>query len=99
MIDLFLRADTEAELIAALPWARGEDEDGGEYWLTAGPGWALDVIGPVARLREFAGAEIEPPVIDGRFHANLRLAAPGVVSVTEAVIVSPEPSSPARWWE
>jgi len=97
MIDIYLRADTEADMIAALPWARGE-----AGWITGGDGWALDVIGPVVTSPgeyDEDGTEIVAPVVDGRFHANLRLAAPGAVpDVPDDVIVSPEPQSPTRRW-
>lgn len=102
MIDLYLRAADEAELIAALPFARGEDEEGNPLWLAAGDGWALDLIGPLvidAGSYGEDGEEIEPPVIDGRYHANLRTtSAELAASVPEGVIVTPEPGTPVRVW-
>ena len=101
-IDLYLRADTEADLIAALPWARIDDEDTGPRWLDGGDGWALSIVGPVVTAPgayDEDGAEIEPPTIDGRFHANLRVASAELAeSVPAEIIVSPAPATPARVW-
>lgn len=83
-------------------WARGQNEDGGGYWITAGDGWALDVIGPVVTTPgqyDDEGEEIAPPVIDGRFHANLRTVSQEIAdSVPAGVVVTPEPGTPVRVW-
>lgn len=98
-IDLFLRAETEAALIAALPFARGPDEDGQPIWLGSGDGYALDLIGPMVTTEgtyDGDGAELTPPVIDQRFHANLRCSAE--VAALVPIGLSVEPDSPRRVW-
>ena len=86
-IDLYLRADTEDDLIAAIPWARGEDESGEPVWRTGGDGWALDIIGPVTG--------------DDRCHANLRVRMgldELVASIPSGIILDPPPATPMRVW-
>lgn len=85
-----LRADTEDELAAALPWFRGIGENGEPVWVLASPHHALDVIGPLelSPPRMNAEGEIEATAeIDGRFHANLALddAHPFATAITAAV--------------
>lgn len=94
MIDLHLRSESEATLAEACPFLR--DDDG---WLTSGDGFALDIIGPVVITdgeydEDFN--EITPPVIDSRFHANLRCSAEIAAMVPSELLV--HPSSPKRVW-
>ena len=101
MIDLYLRAGNAGALASACPFLRGEDEDGNRFWITSGEGWALDVIGPVVLepgAYDDEGAELTPPVIDTRFHANLRCTEEVAAMVPETVTISPEPDSPVRVW-
>lgn len=93
MIDLYLRADTEVEMIEALPFARGD-----EGWLSAGAGFALDVIGPVVITPAvFEGDEIATPaVLDNRFHVNLRCSPDIAEQVPMELRVTPE--VPYRVW-
>lgn len=94
MIDLYLRAESEAALIAALPMFR---EDG--HWITASHAHALDVIGtfytPVeldADGKIVGGGEALPG-----YHANLRLIDEGLADQIPAeIIVTPE--TPMRVW-
>lgn len=84
MIDLYLRADTEAALKEALAFAVSPEGD----WMPCGSGWALDPIGALERA---------PGDTDARFHANLRLLDPALEAlVPEAIRVSP--TAPRRVW-
>ena len=99
MIDICLRAADEAALAAACPFLRGLDDEGAPCWLTAGNGWALDLIGPVALSPgqyDEDGNEVTPPVIDSRYHANLRCSAAVADLVPEDLIVTPD--HPVRVW-
>jgi len=72
MLDLYMRADDEAALKSALPWAVTQKGE----WVIATPSYALDLIGPleiVPAVSDLDGTEISPAVIDPRCHANLRL--------------------------
>lgn len=96
MIDLYLRAATEAELAAALPWAR----DAGGEWVCYAKGYAIDLIGAVetvAATIDGNGAVVTPAVFDDRFHANLRLIDESLADlVPEAVRITVE--NPVREW-
>lgn len=99
MIDLHLRAGNAGALTSACPFLRGEDENGERYWITSGDGFALDVIGSVIvenGTYDQDGNEVTPPVIDNRFHANLRCTEAVAELVPETVLVWPE--SPRRVW-
>lgn len=94
MIDLCLRANDADALASACPFLR--DEDG---WITSGDGWALDPIGPIVTTPgtyDEDGNEIIPPVIDQRFHANLRCSEDISELVPETVLVFP--TKPVRVW-
>ena len=76
MIDVWLRADTEAiaKLDAAVvaPFLLSDDGD----WIESNLGWAMAIIGQVVNgpgQYEEDGTVIVAPVIDTRWHANLRL--------------------------
>ena len=89
-----LRADTEAEMIAALPWARF---DGG--WVSSSPAYAIAIQGTrtvTPGTYDDEGAEITPPAIDGRCHAILRTTAAFAHGIEPALIV--EGVEPG-WWE
>ncbi|MHA6641354.1 hypothetical protein [Mesorhizobium sp. A623] len=92
--DLYLRADTEADLAAALPFAHQNDE-----WITSTHDYALDLIGPVVATDgtyDENGKELTAPIIDARFHANLRCTAEFAALVPEGIQISPD--SPSRVW-
>ena len=91
--DICLRADTEADLKAALPWAVEDGE-----WRTSGEGYALDLIGPIQTADAIMGEPdpetgelviIEPGERDERYHANLRLVDGFDPDVPEGVIIHP----------
>lgn len=95
MIDICLRAETEAGLAEALPWLRD-----GDAWLTSGPSWALDLIGPIEtvppvyQIIDGEMVEVEPARCDERFHANLRCMPEMAQRVPPEIIVTP--TSPSR---
>lgn len=94
MIDLFIRASDAEALATACPFLRGEDG-----WITSGDGWALDPIGPIVTTPgnyDEDGNEVTSPVIDSRFHANLRCSEGIAELVPETVLVFP--TKPARVW-
>lgn len=96
MIDLYIRAESPETLASVCPFLQGEDE----YWITNGDGFAFDPIGPVVATPGAydpeTGEEISPPVVDDRFHANLRCTDEVAALVPETVRVYP--SSPSRVW-
>lgn len=97
MIDIYLRAATEADLITACPFLRGPDD----IWITGTADYALSIIGPVVTTPgeyDDEGEEITPPVIDARFHANLRCSEAIAALVPPEVIVNPDPDNPVRVW-
>jgi hypothetical protein len=86
--DYYLRGDTEADLIAALPMLRFHndavtDKDGNvveaeqDGWETSGQHHAIDVMGACilspAVMSEDGETVVTPAEIDERFHVNLRL--------------------------
>lgn len=98
--DIYLRADTEAELKAALPWAVDDGD-----WVLASPDHALDLIGPVMTADAVMGEPdpetgepvIEtPPVFDTGFHANLRCIGGFAPEIPAELIVRPK--HPRRVW-
>ncbi len=95
MIDLMLRFETEAEAANLLAAYR---LDGA--WIAASHGHALDVVGPVVVVPAVAdpatGKFTAPPVMDERFHVNLRLLDGEVPASLEAFTV--HPAQPARVW-
>lgn len=102
MLDLYLRAATEAELIAALPWAVNTDG----HLVTTSHAYALDLIGSVVitpAVYDTSGGPdvapilVTPAVVDERCHANLRLLDESLADqVPEAVRIVV--NSPSRVW-
>jgi hypothetical protein len=100
MMQLYLRTDTEAEMIEALPWARGTDRDGNGVWITSSHDYALDVIGPLCLTPATYDADykpLTPPVMDGRFHVNLRYRGPLGAKIPSSIRI-PAPETPKRGW-
>lgn len=98
MKDLYLRANTEADLKDAL--AQFINEDG--EWITATHTFAFDPIGAIETtpgVYDENNIEITAPVMDERFHANLRLIDESLESAIDTtVIISPSPATPGRAW-
>lgn len=94
MIDLYLRAGNAGALASACPFLRSEGK-----WPTTGDGFALDIIGPVVTepgTYDDEGQELTPPVMDNRFHANLRCTEEVAALVPDTVII--RPATPSRVW-
>lgn len=77
MIDLHLRATTEAMMAVALSDYDLFDPsmDGG--WVTTGPGWSLVPLGALVitpATYDDSGNLLTAPVIDPAFHLNIRLS-------------------------
>lgn len=91
-VDTYLKAESEAALIAALESAGVLIETDGVYGVQ--PGHWLDVIGVIC---DIDSTDLDNPItipIDG-FHANLRsLEPPGGL---EAITIEP-PDTPYRVW-
>jgi hypothetical protein len=86
MADIHLRADTEAKLKKALPWAVEDGE-----WLVSGEGYVLDLIGPIMTVEPVMDGEtlVTPAQWDTKFHANLRTWGGFEPSIPSANIVTP----------
>lgn len=99
MIDMLLRTDTEAEMAATLPWAREAGGEAGETWITATHGYSLALLGPmmVERGREEEDGSRVLPVVDGRYHANLRLRDESLAALVPAEI-RVTPATPRAGW-
>lgn len=99
MIDLYLRTNTAEALAYLCPFLHSKDENDDSIWLLAGEGFAFDPIGPIVVVPgtyDEEGNEITPPVIDNRFHANLRCTEGVAVKVPESIRVYP--AAPFRVW-
>lgn len=98
MSDFYLRANTEAAMknafLAAGITVRGIDGEVVDF-----DGIRLDIgwLGPVVRPDP---ADPEgPPIVDSRYHANLRAGGELPASVLDALpILAPSPSNPMRVW-
>lgn len=93
--DLFLRADAEAALKAALPAFMLDDEGNP---MSGGQGWALDWAIPIVAVPgtyDEDGKVIVPAVMDARFHANLRYR-PDMVTVDISATYRAAPVTPQR---
>ena len=96
MIDLHLRAVTAEALREALPWLWDAEAS---VWITGTADFAFDAIGPVTvdpGTVDDEGEVIVPPIIDGRFHGNLRCIETLAALVPEGLIVNPD--DPVRVW-
>lgn len=95
LVDVFLRTDTSEALATTCPFL--VDEEG--RWMISGDGFAFDPIGPVEiepGVYDDKGGVITPPVVDTRFHANLRCTPEIAVQVPEHIKVFPD--NPIRVW-
>ena len=101
MIDLYLRTDTEQELIDALPFARVLNEGGQYTWNLTSHDFALDVIGDIyyedGVYDEF-GDVITPRTQAVGFHANIRCTQSIADLIPISIRVIPPPSDIRRRW-
>lgn len=96
MLDLCLRADSEAALKAAIPFAVSAEGE----WIVASHQWAFDPIGAVVVTPAVLGLEgevVEPAVLDARFHANLRLLD-AMIEPFVPIEMRVAPLTPSRVW-
>ena len=96
MIDLHLRASDENELIERLSFARGMDMGDNEIWITDTKDYSIVLIGPLI-IEE--GDDENSPVIDERFHLNIRCTqqlADWIIQTNEYLIITPE--NPRYTW-
>ena len=99
MIDIYLRFDTEADAIEALP--EYYDHEAGE-WRDGDHRYALCVIGSIEKtpaVLDEDGEVITPAVIDTRWHANVRAMIdipPELLARIESYFPNPE-NPRVRW--
>ena len=96
MIDLYLRADTAEALRDACPFLWDGE---GEQWVLGTVDFAFDPIGPVVVVPsayDDEGNQLSPPVIDWRFHANLR-CTPDIAALVPGLLLV-TPGTPRRVW-
>ena len=97
MLDLYLRADDEAQARLALPDLL--DADGA--WLLATPRWAFDPIGGIMATPPVLDGlnVVAPPIFASGWHANIRLLDAGLLSMLQASgLLIDAPATPARIW-
>jgi len=99
---LWLKAETEAALIEALPFARGADKEGNSFWIGDKHAYSLDVIGILQKgtgefVTDEAGVdhEIKEPIAG--YHANMKCIAE-IKALIPAAIQIPEPTNKQRRW-
>jgi hypothetical protein len=102
MTDYYLRTDTEAQMVAAFA-AIGVEVSGIDGECNSLDGQRIDIgwIGPVfIPITNGEDPTIqEPPFVDNRFHANLRVAGELTPAQIAALpILDPPPSHPMRVW-
>ena len=96
MIDIFLKAATEAELKDALPWLVNQDGE----WIRAAHQWALDPIGDIMLTPPTYGPDMceeTPAAVSPGYHANLRLLDEALADQVPAS-VQIAVNSPSRVW-
>ena len=97
MLDLYLRANDEAEAKLALPDFL--DPDGN--WLLATPQWAFDPVGAIiTEPAAFDGLYlVTPPTFAPGWHANIRLLDASLLPALETSgLLIETPATPARRW-
>jgi len=85
MVDALLRADTEADWLTGAVFY-GLLVDNGEGDLVNAPGVDISIIGPVVLtpgVYGLNGVVITPPVMDNRFHVNLRIHGIALTKIGE----------------
>ena len=98
MIDYYLRANTEAAMKNAF-LAAGITVEGIDGEVVDFNGIRLDIgwIGPVSRVDP--NDPEGPPIVDSRYHANLRVGGELPLEVLEELpILDPAPQHPMRVW-
>jgi len=101
MMDLYLKATDEAELIDEIPFLRGVDDNDDPVWITSSHDYALDIIGTLYNddaLYDGEGVLITPATPIDAFHANLRCTDEISLLVPIEIQVVPPPSRMQRLW-
>ena len=98
MLDLYLRANDEAEAKLALP----DFLDAAGNWLLATPQWAFDPVGGIIATQpvfDGAGGLVAPAVMAPGWHANIRLLDANLLAVLQStgLLIDP-PNTPSRGW-
>lgn len=93
MIDLYLRADSEADMKDAVPFLL--DEDGNWHHDTLQ--FSVSVVGSIPPELDENEEIIKPG--DGSFHVNVRVLDETIIdSIPGEIIIAPEPETPIRVW-
>ena len=98
MSDYYLRATTEAEMKSAF-LAAGIEVTGIDGEVVDFNGIRLDIgwLGPISRPDP--NDPEGPPIVDNRYHANLRVGGELPLEVLQELpILDPAPSNPMRVW-
>ena len=104
MIDRDLRTNNEQELIDALPFARGFDENGVAIWLTASHDYELNIIGALdkgdgtTQVVNGEIVELTPPTLLPGFHADIRCTQAIADLIPSEIIIIPPPNDKKRGW-
>lgn len=98
MIDYYLRANTEAAMKNAF-LAAGIEVTGIDGEVVDFNGIRID-IGWIGQVSRFDPNDPEgPPIVDSRYHGNLRVSGTLPAEVlSELPILDPPPSNPMRVW-
>ena len=99
MINLYLKAADEAELILGLLFARATDENQNEIWVKDTHDYSLVLIGAIYEgTGEYStdenGHQYELKTAFDGYHANLRLINEDLASSVPESIQIPEPNTP-----
>ena len=92
LIPLSLRATNEQEMIDALPFTRGVDEDGTAIWITSNHEYELNVIGGLYTdaVVDINGDIVTPSVkLDG-YHANIQCSQELADTIPQNVVIHPQ---------
>ena len=98
---LYLRADTEQNLIDALPFARGVDFDSNPIWIRTTHDFTLDIIGALSNddaTVDGNGEVVTQPAQKPGFHANLLCTDAIAATIPNEIIVIPPPTNIKRKW-
>jgi hypothetical protein len=98
MKDIYLRSETEENLIKGLPFLRFENKKNNESWRRAGSDFAFDLIGHLHKNdAEYNtdGELTKAPTLIAGFHANLRCTEKFFKQVPNSLVI-PTPKNPRR---
>lgn len=98
-MNLYLRAEDEAQAKAALPWLL--DVDGN--WIMATHQWALDPVGRIVDQPAVFASPFESPISEATYvpgwHLNIKLLDEDLLPVLQSTgLLIDAPETPARNW-